>query len=146
MEPSRAIDIMRRNVITLAPDDSLAVAREIMRLGRLRQLPVVERGRMLGELSYRATCLALGDALGSDSSTARRRRRLEGLDHQPVSKLMVPPEWVDPDAPIGLVVRQLARRAAGYVPVVETGPRPPRMLGVVTERDLLRAAVADPPS
>ena len=37
-------DIMRRRVVTLEPDDSVATAIDHMLASRLRSLPVVERG------------------------------------------------------------------------------------------------------
>jgi CBS-domain-containing membrane protein len=55
-------DIMRRRVVTLAPDDSVATAVDHMLSSRLRSLPVVEsrgrKGLLIGRVSR-------GDVLGS---------------------------------------------------------------------------------
>jgi len=46
-------DIMSREVITLAEDDTLADARMSMERGRIRHLPVVRDGRLVGLVTHR---------------------------------------------------------------------------------------------
>ena len=55
-------DIMRRRVVTLAPDDSVATAIDHMLSSRLRSLPVVD-GR--GRKAVLAGIVSRGDVLGS---------------------------------------------------------------------------------
>jgi CBS-domain-containing membrane protein len=55
-------DIMRRRVVTLAPDDSVATAVDLMISARLRSLPVVERR---GRQPCLIGIVSRGDVLGS---------------------------------------------------------------------------------
>jgi CBS domain-containing protein len=137
----RASDLMRRNVITLGPEETLGAAREIMQLGRIRQLPVVDKGHVVGELSWQDVCRAFGDVLakaGRRSSQALRR-----VASRPVRDCMqAAGELTTEDTPLDRVAALIVRRGAGFVPVVDAPPpRPPRLLGIVTERDLLRLAL-----
>jgi CBS-domain-containing membrane protein len=137
-----AADLMRRDVIVLAPADCLAEARATMRLGRIRQLPVVEEPWLVGEVSWRAACKAYRPLFEAAAPEELARWTAE-LDALPVARVMQPPrDWVREGAPLLEVVARLARRACGFVPVVETEGESLRLLGVVTEHDLLRAALA----
>ena len=46
-------DIMVRDVATLDLNDELTLADDIMKLGRIRHLPVVDKGRLVGIISQR---------------------------------------------------------------------------------------------
>ena len=46
-------DLMQREVVTLDATESLGLADDIMRLGRIRHMPVTARGRLVGLLSQR---------------------------------------------------------------------------------------------
>ena len=46
-------DLMTREVVTCSPDDSMADAESRMNKHRIRHLPVVERGKLVGMLSIR---------------------------------------------------------------------------------------------
>lgn len=63
----RVADLMTREVATLKPDDKLSVAEDVMRLGRIRHLPVVDddEGKLVGIVSLRDLFRgSLADALG----------------------------------------------------------------------------------
>lgn len=47
----QASEVMTRNVVTCDPDDSIDHVMEIMTRGRIRHLPVVQRGELLGLIS-----------------------------------------------------------------------------------------------
>jgi len=135
---------MRRHVICLSPGDLLVAAAEMMQLGRMRQLPVVEDGRLVGELSFLELCAAFLTRLASRTRAAEPR----ALAALRVGQVMHPAEgWVSPEADLPAVARQIARRGNGFAVVADDGAAHPRLLGVVTERDLLRRALvaARPP-
>jgi CBS domain-containing protein len=44
---------MTRKVISISADDTLRIVHEIMELGRVRHLPVVRGGRLVGVVSQR---------------------------------------------------------------------------------------------
>src|SRR5512147_2547973 len=46
-------DLMEREVVTLDASDSLDLADDIMRLGRIRHMPVLAGGKLVGILSQR---------------------------------------------------------------------------------------------
>jgi CBS domain-containing protein len=46
-------DIMETEVVSLGVDDALDLADDIMRLGRIRHMPVVKDGKLVGILSQR---------------------------------------------------------------------------------------------
>jgi CBS domain-containing protein len=49
-------------------------------------------------------------------------------------------ETGDPQMPLAEAAACVARSRAGCLPVVESSPKGPRLVGLVTEGDLLRAA------
>src|SRR3990172_8691268 len=64
--PATVAELMRRHFISLAPKDSLLAAFQLMRLARLRVLPVVREGVLIGVLTYRDLNQALlRELLGS---------------------------------------------------------------------------------
>ncbi len=44
---------MSRKVVSISADDNLRIVDEIMQLGRVRHLPVVRRGQLVGVVSQR---------------------------------------------------------------------------------------------
>lgn len=129
---------MRRRFIELHPVDSLLEAERLMRMARVRVLPVVEDGALAGVLSHRrlvTSSLEAGEA-GPPVSCARwlRERRVDALmdRHPPV---------VTPETALRDAVELLLELADGCLPVVYgDGAEPPSLVGILTERDLLRAA------
>ena len=55
LELLKARDIMTARVFTCGPDDTMQSAEHLMRLHRIRHLPVVEAGRVVDMLSIRDT-------------------------------------------------------------------------------------------
>lgn len=138
---------MRRHVIALSPADRIGMAYEMMRLGRIRQLPVVEGVHLAGELAFRDLLAAYRELFGRTAarSAPARRRAWEALEVRPIEALVRRAEdLVRLETPLAEVVRRIARRAVGFVPVVDepNGSTGLRLIGVVTERDLLRNALA----
>jgi CBS domain-containing protein len=46
-------DLMKTQVVSISADDTLRIVREIMELGRVRHLPVVRRGKLVGIVTQR---------------------------------------------------------------------------------------------
>jgi CBS domain-containing protein len=134
MRIPRVADVMRRQFISLAPEDTVREAELMMRLARVRFLPVVRDGALLGLVSYHRL---VQDWLG------RLLRRRSGPDpaRRGVDRLMSPaPEALRPESSLGEAASRMAAAALGFLPVVEQVEGRPQLLGVVTESDLLRAA------
>ena len=133
-ELKRVGQAMRRRFIALAPEDSLAEAERLMRMARVRYLPVCAGGVLVGGLSHRAL---LASALAADGERASAR----WLRETPVARVMErAPAHVTPEAPLADAAGLLVEVDGGCLPVLDPGAGEPRLVGVVTESDLLRAA------
>ena len=127
--------IMRRNFVFTEPEETLYSALQTMRLARLRHLLVARGDRLLGILSYRELLEELlAERLAAPPSDPRR-----------VEDAMRPsPSFVTPRTPIAQAADRLCRHGIGCLPVLEPRTHGPaehgRLVGVVTEADLLRAA------
>jgi acetoin utilization protein AcuB len=123
-------DVMRSNVVTVAPDTPLSEAARLMSEYRIRHLPVVAGDRLLGLISDR-------DLKASAASLAAGHRgtELEGLDRQlTAADLLRPILFTIPSmAPAEDAARLLAEHRIGSLPVVDGG----RFIGIVTDTDLL---------
>jgi CBS domain-containing protein len=132
---------MRRHFIALAPENSLLDAFQLMRFARLRFLPVVRGEILVGTLGF-------SDLLASvlPELSGRSPGRAPRLADTPVAQAMRPAaETVVPTTALADAAASLVRAATGCVPVVEGGGPAPRLLGLVTETDLLRAALEREP-
>jgi CBS domain-containing protein len=133
--PRRPVsEVMQREVVTLRADDRLDLADDIMRLGRVRHMPVLEGERLVGILSNRDLLAAsLTKALSFEP--AHRRAFMRSVDVREVmSKEVV---TASPDLPLADAARIMIERQIGCLPVVKDEGR---LLGLLTETDLLRAA------
>ena len=140
--PERTVaDLMRRHFIALSPDDSLLDAERTMRLARVRALPVLADGRLLGVADHREVLRALLRRLFARSPAAAG-----ALDGLRVDALAISvPASVSPETPVERAVARLCTLHSGCLAVVETDPEGDRMLGLLTEGDLLRAALRSRP-
>lgn len=138
-------DVMRTHVIAVHPDARLGSTAEIMRLGRLRSLPVTDdTGRLLGEITFGTCCAAVGRAVAGAVDGEALHQALEEILETPVREHMTESGDVVGDRlPLRDGVSRLLRAHSGHLLVVGSGGR---ILGVLTERDLLERAVRTPPS
>lgn len=123
-------DIMTKEVATLGSEDELSLANDIMRLGRIRHLPVVSGEGVVGIISERDLFRSsLAQALGygnKDSREVMKTLRIKDVMVKQVTT--VPPDMELKDA-VGLMVE----RKIGCLPVVQDN----KLLGLVTETDIL---------
>jgi CBS domain-containing membrane protein len=131
--------LMRSQFIAMTPDDSLLEADRIMRLARIRHLPVTHKGRLVGLISHR-------DILAASIAKLEERppaERLEHLRRIPIRELMQPdPYTATVDTPLQEAARRMLRLKIGCLPVVRATNDGLELVGIVTESDLLRAAYA----
>jgi CBS domain-containing protein len=123
---------MNRDVVTLAVDDALDIAKDIMTLGRIRHLPVVGAGgRLVGIVTQRDLLKA---SLSSVLSLSARAER-DWLAKVRVGDVMSSPVvTIGPDVPVSEAVETMLVRKFGCLPVVDDGT----LVGLVTETDCLR--------
>jgi CBS domain-containing protein len=128
---------MRREVISVPSTESVFEADHLMRLARLRHLPVVDRDILVGLLTHRDLLVESVTRLEEDGTDAGVRFRRS----QPVARVMRRElETVEGDVPLRDAARRMLRLRLGCLPVVEWTAQGPRLIGLVTEGDLLRAA------
>jgi CBS-domain-containing membrane protein len=124
-------EIMMGSPVTLKPDDSLQLASDLISLGRLRHVPIVENGKLLGIVSER-------DLMGR---AAERILNLKNRSRAALLKSIMIKEimqrrvvTVEPDTPISEAAHLMAERKIGCLPVLSDGT----LIGLITTTDLLR--------
>lgn len=127
--------IMRAEFASLRSEDRLDLADQVMKLGRVRHLPVLDTdGRLVGIVSNRDLLEAsLTSVLEFEPS--QRRGFLHSVGVAEVMQADV--ETVAPDTPLGVAAASMIRNKIGCLPVVRDDGI---MVGLVTETDLLIAA------
>lgn len=128
-------DLMSPEVATVFRNDQLAIADDVMRLGRIRHTPVIDEttGEVVGVLSQRdlfrgALARALGYGQHAQQKMLGMLRVKDVMTTNPVT--------VGPDVPIADAARTMLERKLGCLPVVENG----KLVGILTEGDFVRLA------
>ena len=135
-------DWMTRNLVTLSPEASVAEALTLCRERRIRHIPILEEGRLVGIVSdrdLRDASPALGDA---QRATALQEIRVGDVMTREVST-------ADPQDSIENVAQEMYELKIGSLPVVAEGPVvdeglavvEEELLGIVTSSDVMRALV-----
>ncbi len=125
-------DVMTKEVATLKRNDKLKIADDVMRLGRIRHMPVLdEDGEIVGIVSQRdlfrgalARCIGYGEFA---------QQKL--LDQLLVKEIMsTEVVTVNPFAPLQQAARLMLERKIGCVVVAEEA----RLVGILTESDFVK--------
>jgi CBS domain-containing membrane protein len=127
-------DLMTRQVVTLAEDDTLADARRCMERGRVRHLPVVRDGKIVGLVTHR-DLLAASVSVFAQVSSQEEHRLLARI---PVRELMHDAVTVGPEMRVREAAEVMLSNGFGCLPVVDGEGA---LLGIVTATDFLRLAV-----
>lgn len=124
-------DLMETEVVTLQAADHLDLADDVMRLGRIRHMPVVSGNRVAGILSQRDLFrAAISSALHFRPAAAR-----EWLAKIQVSEVMTKEVCtVAPEASIRAAVDLMLEKRIGCLPVVDND----ELVGLLSETDCLR--------
>jgi CBS domain-containing protein len=125
---------MTRDVVTLDRNDKLLVADDLMRLGRIRHLPVVdEEGRLAGIVSQRDLFHSgLIKALGYGTHAQRQALDMVVVKEAMRSEVVT----TTPDAPLREAARLMLERKIGCLVVLDES----RIAGILTESDFVRLA------
>jgi len=128
-------DCMKREVITVTPDDTLATALGLTRKHRIRHLPVVlANGDLAGILSDRDIRLAMPSPL-----TTPDAERLSYLEQTPVAVVMSREViTIGENEMVEDAAKLLFSHRIGALPVVDPANR---MTGILSETDILHAFV-----
>jgi acetoin utilization protein AcuB len=123
---------MRRDLVTVTEQATLAQAAALLATRGIRHLPVVADGHLVGIVTDRDLRSATPSTLAglSDEAIARQLRETT------VSAVMVREVvTVPPAVPLEEAARLLTTRRIGSLPVVDGD----RLIGIITETDILRA-------
>jgi len=127
-------EIMTRDVVTLAEDDTLADARSCMERGRIRHIPVVRGKELVGLITHRDILAASFSTLAQVS--AREEHKI--FVQIPVREVMHDAFAAPPTMRVRDAARIMLDKQYGCLPVVSDERI---LLGIVTEADFLRLAV-----
>jgi CBS domain-containing membrane protein len=141
MEELSVRQVMTTGPTTLKRNEKLTLAEDIMQLGRIRHLPVIDDdddGKLIGIVSQRDLLRgALAQALGYGEHG--RRKLLDTLLVKEVMATEV--ATTSPDTLLADAARILAERKIGCLPVVDNG----RLVGILTEGDFVALAARKAP-
>lgn len=136
---TRVHDIMPEKMVTVSAGDTLSTVEDIMTLGRVRHMPVTQAGKLVGVVSERDLLRASLSTLSSFGSD-ERRAFLQAVE---IARVMSTPAiTIGPDATVEAAARIMADEKIGCLPVVQGE----RLLGLITETDLLRYFAGLPPA
>src|SRR4030095_10548327 len=129
-------DVMTHSVIAAPPGMSLALAQRLMDDHRIRHLPVVQAGQLVGLVSDRD----LRQALPSPTTTLTQPERTYKLGTLAIATCMTRAVvTVPPEADVVQGMRQLLAGPYGCVPVLAGH----QLVGIVTAIDGLRGVLMD---
>src|ERR671912_558850 len=123
-------DSMTREIVTLAPDETVGTALALCRERRIRHLPVLSKGRRVGIVSdrdLRSATPAFGD---HERAAALQEILVEDVMVRDVVSVL-------PDDPIEQAANTMRERRIGCLPVVESG----ELVGIITSSDVMSALV-----
>ena len=124
----RVRDLMSKSVVTIAPEESAALAAQLLSRHELGSLPICAAdGTLVGIVTDRdivTRCVAAGEEPG----------------RVPVRDIMSPaPSVITPETPISDAARLMAQRQVRRLPVVEQG----HVVGMLSLGDLARSRRTD---
>ena len=113
----RVEEVMSRMKLTVGPRDSLSEALGKMKKNQMREIPVIEKGKLKGLLTFR---------------TLARRRKMPITSH--VQNFMISPPRVNPNDRIYKVVERLITRDFSSLPVTHKAD----VLGMISRMDIIK--------
>jgi CBS domain-containing protein len=121
-------ELMTRDLVTLAENQNLSQAEDLLRLHRIRHLPVVRGGKLVGLVTHRDLLRAAAQRSGSDPA----KQALWASD-----VMVRDVKTVRPDTPTREAVKLMLHNKYGCLPVVGADGE---LLGILTEADMVRFA------
>ncbi len=125
---------MTPDPVSVPADATLGDALRVMRARRIRHLPVVEGGEVVGMISDRDLRLAMPSPLGMESA-----EDVAAAESTPVGDIMTRGAiTVGPFDTVEDAAVRMRRQRVGSLPVVDAAGK---LLGILTETDILQAFV-----
>ena len=124
---------MTADVVTASPSITLAEALTLTRSHRIRHLPVLENGRLVGLVTDRDLRLAMPPIWVEQSDELRSALHKKTVGEVMIRSIIT----TEPSVPIEDAARALYEHRIGCLPVMEDG----NLVGILTETDVLRSFV-----
>lgn len=125
-------DWMTKAVVTINPEETLPEAHRMMTEQKIRRLPVLKDGHLVGMITR-------GDVRGAEPSGATSLSIWEInylLARLKVLEIMRPnPSTISPDETIGEAARLMLENKISGLPVVDSAGQ---VVGIITESDIFR--------
>ncbi|MBE7554557.1 MAG: CBS domain-containing protein [Anaerolineales bacterium] len=130
-------DWMTREVITINSDMTLPEAHRLMTDHKIRRLPVIDNGRLVG-------IVTLGDVREAEPSSATSLSIWEVnylLAKLKIGEIMTPkPLTISAEETIGQAARLMLEKKVSGLPVVDEKQH---VIGIITESDIFRLVVQE---
>jgi CBS domain-containing membrane protein len=131
----KVAELMSTDLVTLTEDETLAHAQRCMARGRIRHLPVVRDGRLVGLVTHR-DLLAASFSIFAEVARDEQRRIFDTV--RVVDAMHRDVVTVSPDLGVAQAASILLENKYGCLPVVDAEGA---LLGILTEADFLRLTV-----
>lgn len=119
-------DIMTTDVVTLEVDENLDVADTVMNLARIRHLPVVNDGKLVGLVTHRDLLAAQASTMTPEDADLNKYVMARQIMRSDV-------RTVDSETSVLEAARVMKEFKYGCLPVVDDGT----LVGIITEADFL---------
>jgi acetoin utilization protein AcuB len=126
----RVVDVMTKDPLIVTPSETIAQADELMAVNKIRQLPVVKAGELVGIITDRDIRSFL-----SGSFLSAPEAREKALHTQIAEVMTFDPLTLSPDDNLQEAVELLINEKIGGIPVVDEAEG---IVGIVTYVDVLR--------
>jgi len=127
-------EIMNTDLVTLAEDDNLSLARELMANHRIRHLPVVDSaGKLVGLVTQRDVLAAADSTLLSKPDAAVKPESYIAVS----SVMTVSVHKITETTNLRAAAMYLQKHKIGCLPVERKG----KLVGIVTDSDFVTVAV-----
>lgn len=125
--------LMSAKPVSVSPDDTLSVVKQIFDHVKFHHVLVVEKGVLIGVLSDRDLFKALSPHIGTAAETARDLATLNKKVHQ---VMLRKPVTLQPEAKVMDAIQLFNHEGVSCIPVVDSQNRPQ---GILSWRDIIRA-------
>jgi len=127
MQVSEILKVKGNALFTVAPEGKLTEAVLVMAQHNMGSLVVIDKGRMVGILTFKEVLLAVDKGRG----TLGDARVGDTMEHDPVT--------ASPAMEVNDLRRTMIESGARYLPVMQDG----KLLGVISFRDVAKAVLEE---
>ena len=127
MQVSEILKVKGNALFTIAPEGRLTEAVSVMAQHNMGSLVVIDKGRMVGMLTFKEILIALDKSQGAlDDARVR-----DAMEHDPVT--------ASPGTEVNDLRRTMIESGARYLPVMDRD----KLLGVISFRDVAKAVLEE---